>query len=331
MLFLFHASLSSRPARPRGAQFRPQLETFESRDLPSVFGTNLIVNGNAESGAASAKGYDVIRPIPGWNPSGNFTVVKYGAPAFPTGLSHGGNNFFAGGPSNPRSQATQTITIPASDGALIDRGSVTFNLSGALGGWSSQGDNAVLTAQFEDSQGHTLGTGKIGPVTAAQRNSTTELLPRSVGGAVPAGTRSILIDLVMTRQAGSYNDGYADNLSLVLSTTRSTVYFAAAQYSALETRGTITVTIARDGNVGAAASFHLASSNGTATAGLDYTAVNTTLTFTAGQTTKTFKVAIKDDMVKEPNESFFLTLSRPGTNVVLGAPSKTTLTILNDD
>ena len=36
-------------------------------------------------------------------------------------------------------------------------------------------------------------------------------------GDVPTGTRTLRLDLEMTRTDGAYNDGYADNLSLILS------------------------------------------------------------------------------------------------------------------
>ena len=36
------------------------------------------------------------------------------------------------------------------------------------------------------------------------------------GATVPFGTETISLTLDMTRFAGSYNDGYADNLSLIL-------------------------------------------------------------------------------------------------------------------
>jgi hypothetical protein len=53
-------------------------------------------------------------------------------------------------------------------------------------------------------------------VTLADRNGATALLPRSATGAVPAGTRTIGVRLDMVRVQGSYDDGYADNLSLTL-------------------------------------------------------------------------------------------------------------------
>jgi len=43
-------------------------------------------------------------------------------------------------------------------------------------------------------------------------------LPRSTSGVLPFGTRSIKVFLSATRvsNTGPYNDGYADNMSLVL-------------------------------------------------------------------------------------------------------------------
>jgi len=48
------------------------------------------------------------------------------------------------------------------------------------------------------------------------RGGLTSFLFRAATNPVPSGTRQIKLLLTMTRQSGSYNDGYADNLSLVL-------------------------------------------------------------------------------------------------------------------
>jgi hypothetical protein len=62
-----------------------------------------------------------------------------------------------------------------------------------------------------------------------------------------------------------------------------------------------------------------ATSNGTATAGTDYTATSGTLTFAAGETAKTVVVVIADDTLAEPSERFNLTLSAPvGATIVDG-------------
>ena len=74
----------------------------------------------------------------------------------------------------------------------------------------------MLAIRFLDAANEVIDTAAIGPVTNADRNSQTGLLLRQETGFVPSGTRSIGVELQMTRLNGTYNDGYADNLSLVL-------------------------------------------------------------------------------------------------------------------
>jgi hypothetical protein len=191
----------------------------------AIFGTNLIVNGDAEAGAGSASGNDLVA-VPGWDLLGDFTVVRYGAPNFPggsdPGVSVGGTNFFAGGPSNGSSAAQQTIDL-SSAGLQIDTGTTAFDLSGYLGGFSSQGDNARITLTFFDSGLSPTGLQTVlGPVSNTDRGNLTGLLFRETTGFIPVGARSVEVQLSAVRQAGSYNDGYADNLSLVLNAGRVT-------------------------------------------------------------------------------------------------------------
>ena len=61
-----------------------------------------------------------------------------------------------------------------------------------------------------------------------------------------------------------------------------------------------------------------ATSDGTATAGEDYTATSGTLTFQAGDTTKTVSVPIADDTEDDGGETFTLTLSNASSGVQLG-------------
>lgn len=66
-----------------------------------------------------------------------------------------------------------------------------------------------------------------------------------------------------------------------------------------------------------------------AKAGSDYTAVTGTLTFAAGETSKTVTVYVKGDKTKEGDEKFYLTLTSP-TNATI-AVGKGTGLIKNDD
>ena len=59
----------------------------------------------------------------------------------------------------------------------------------------------------------------IGPVTAAERSNATSLLLRFKSAPLPVNTTRVVVTLTLTRNgAGTFNDGYADNLSLVLAT-----------------------------------------------------------------------------------------------------------------
>jgi hypothetical protein len=188
-----------------------------------TFGSNLILNGGAEADIGGIGG--TIGPVTDWTTTGQFTVITYNNnTGYPTNADPGpvnrGNNFFGGGGGNS-SSGSQLITL-APGFTEIDAGSVSFDLSGFLGGFSTDNDNAALTAVFRDASNTGLGTFSIGPVSAIDRSNVTGLFARSTSGTVPIGTRNILLTLNMERVVGSSNDGYADNLSLVLNNNTAT-------------------------------------------------------------------------------------------------------------
>lgn len=186
----------------------------------ATFGSNLVVNGDAESSTGGAG--DPIGPVTGFTTTGEFTVVAYAAGGgYPTAADPGplnrGLNFFAGGSDATDSTGMQAIDVSAGSSA-IDGGASTFDLSAWLGGYASQEDHATITLTFLDAGGAALGSGAVlGPVTASDRGNVTGLLFRETTGFVPAGTRTIDFTLDLLRFAGTADDGYADNLSLVLS------------------------------------------------------------------------------------------------------------------
>ncbi|MDP9402881.1 MAG: hypothetical protein M3P85_06005, partial [Actinomycetota bacterium] len=72
-----------------------------------------------------------------------------------------------------------------------------------------------------------------------------------------------------------------------------------------------TFTVTRTGDTTGAASATFTTSDGTATAGSDYTAATDTVSFAAGDATETISVVVTGDTVAEPNETFNVTLSDP--------------------
>jgi hypothetical protein len=186
-------------------------------------GHNLILDPGAE--ASLGTNDDSVVKIPDWQGTNGFTAAQYawsGGDLSRTspGPKNRGKNYFYGGPSilgGPTanfSTGTQTITIRPGE---IATGKVTYLVSAWLGGLSDQGDNATLRVTFESSKAVALSSVKLGPVTEAQRDSTSELLFRHKTGAVPAGTAIVKVKLIMQRESGSDNDGLADDLRLVFS------------------------------------------------------------------------------------------------------------------
>ncbi len=182
----------------------------------STAGTNLIQNGDAEASAPPNSSCSPGGVIPRWTSSGDPSVCAYG-PGFggPLLTSPGppsrGNNFFAGGNAT-KSTMTQAIDV-SSLASQIDAGTLPYTLSAYLGGYAGDGDNAQLTMTFRG-----RGSVTLGPVLPAERSNVSGLLLKSSTGNVPTGTRFIDLILEFNRTSGSYNDGYADNLSLILGT-----------------------------------------------------------------------------------------------------------------
>lgn len=194
------------------------------------FGDNIITNGGAEDNRAFVDGRLV--KIKKWRAEGGFTAIKYAKKSErfieikSPGSKKRGKNYFAGGfydlskpNSNLPAKATKTINL-SSIAKTIDKNNVLFKLSGYFGGWSRQDDNAILSAEFLDASGQPISQVSIGSVLAADRKLKTGLLPRNVKGTIPAATRSIRLVLTMIYTEGNYNDGSADDLSLVLKKKR---------------------------------------------------------------------------------------------------------------
>ena len=109
-----------------------------------------------------------------------------------------------------------------------------------------------------------------------------------------------------------------------------TARFSAATYSVSEDAGTATITVVLNAASGNTITVDYATSDGTATAGSDYTGASGTLTFNPGVTSRTFTVSITDDTLDEPNETVILTLS-DATNATIGGTNPATLSIEDND
>jgi Domain of unknown function (DUF4394)/Calx-beta domain/Domain of unknown function (DUF4214) len=99
--------------------------------------------------------------------------------------------------------------------------------------------------------------------------------------------------------------------------------------SVLENTPGVTVQVLRLGNASGPASVDFATTDGSATAGSDYTAVSGTLNFGANETQKSIAVPIINDSLAEGIEIFHLTLSNPQGGAGLQSTSEDI--IIDDD
>ena len=103
---------------------------------------------------------------------------------------------------------------------------------------------------------------------------------------------------------------------------------AGAMYSIVSA----TITVTRVGGTSGAVGVTFGTSDGSATAGSDYTSANGALAWADGDgTSKTFVVLITDDTQSESSETVNLVLGSPTGGAALGTPSTAVLTIIDND
>jgi hypothetical protein len=191
---------------------------------------NLIVNPGAEDGQANdANG--AVDTIPGWSAPADIniqgagglpmsTVIYYnGFQGVPTADSPGpddrGEQLFAGG-FTEASGIAQGIVIDDSWKTAVSEGRAQVNFGAYLGGTGEEGDYATAIVTFVNANLQELGRVELEPVTSLERDGITGLLPVTAAANVPPGTYGFAVYLSFVKQDLSYNDGYADNLELIL-------------------------------------------------------------------------------------------------------------------
>ena len=107
--------------------------------------------------------------------------------------------------------------------------------------------------------------------------------------------------------------------------------FSAASYSVAENGTTATITVTRVGGGFGTVGVDYASADGSATAGSDYTAVSSSLSFADGVVSQIFSVDINDDADYEGDESLNLVLSNPTGGAGLSTPGTASLLVIENE
>src|SRR5439155_350064 len=130
---------------------------------------------------------------------------------------------------------------------------------------------------------------------------------------------------------GGSADAFLVQIHAPLPPPPGSLQFSAAVYNASETDGTATVTVTRTGGAGGAVSAQVATSNGTALAGIDYVSSTPLVSWADGDAApKTVTITLLDDNKPEAgNETINLTLVNLSGEAQLGS-QKTAQLVLSE-
>lgn len=228
-------------------------------------------------------------------------------------------------------------------------GTVSVLLGKGDGTFATKVDYAVGNRPYSITSLDANGDGKMDLVVANRESNTISLLQGNGDGTFAAkfdyatGSDPWSVTSFDANGDGRMDLAVAnvssDTVSVLLNTTSAptptapTVFLPSPTVSILEGNSAsqlLTFTVNLSAAASSAVIVNYATANGTATAGSDYIATSGTLTFAAGEVSKTVAVSVLGDTVSEPNETFTLSLSNPN-GATLGAITSTTATIINDD
>ena len=199
------------------------------------------------------------------------------------------------------------------------------------------GVGGAVSVDYQTSDGTATGgsdyTARSGTLTWAAGDSAdkTFTVPVTWDGRAE-GTESI--NLTLTNPGGGADLG-PNNAAIVRIAddgASGPIKLSSNAYTIGEAGNVVTITARRPGgSLGGPVTVHYATSDGTARASSDYTAVNGTLTFGPGEAAKSFTVHVANDSAHEGNETFQVALSNAGAGASLGSPAGASVTIADDD
>ena len=161
----------------------------------------------------------------------------------------------------------------------------------------------------------------IGSTTVTTDSSGDASFIVNSGSATPSGQF-----ITATATNNATNDTSEFSYGLQVNSPES-FQFSQPTYTVSENAAVATITVTRTNGAGGGSTVNYQTASGTAFEGLDFTRSSGTLTFGAGETSKTFTVPIIDDVLVEGDEFAFTFLTSPSIGVVLGTLSSAQLVI----
>ena len=200
-------------------------------------------------------------------------------------------------------------------------------------------DTLVIQADATDDTGRLLTVGPLGVDTTAHVGF--DIAP---GGGIAYASLTLQGDTVSRLFTINLTTGQATQLGAIgtvdfirdiavapVGTFSFNTASVTAAASISEGAGKITLTVIRDGDTSGAATVDYATVDGTATQKGDYIIALGTLSFNAGETSKSFDVLIVDDVYQETDETLTVVLSNPTGGFFTASGSSLTATIKDND
>ncbi|HEX5096575.1 MAG TPA: Calx-beta domain-containing protein, partial [Acidimicrobiia bacterium] len=222
--------------------------------------------------------------------------------------------------------AARPKTIAIADAAIVEGDAGTKSLAFNVTWTGAKGGGAVSVAYATADGTATAGsdyTAKSGTVSLPSGCKCGTISIPIVGDAVTEGTETFTVNLSLAVNA-TIGDSQAVG---TIFDNEGPAAFVILDGSANENAGPVAFSVIMTNSSGTTQTVDYATSDGSATAGADYTATSGTLTFTAGQTSKTVNVPVLNDTLNEADEMFTLTLS----NTTLALNDATAAGTITDD
>lgn len=208
-----------------------------------------------------------------------------------------------------------TVTVTRSGGSF---GTVTVNYSTADGTASAGSDYTASsgTLTFDDGVMSRSFNVPVIDDSVYESDETLGVALSNPGGGASLGTPSTATLTI------NDNDPVP---------SAGTLEFGAATYTVSESGPALEVSVTRSGGSFGTVTVDYSTTDGSASAGSDYTASSGTLTFVDGDVSETFNVPITDDTNYEGDETFTLNLANPTGGASLGTRSSAGVTITDND
>jgi hypothetical protein len=216
-------------------------------------------------------------------------------------------------------QSNATITVIFT-GSTDDTAGVEFDTSD---GTATDGTNYVGVSTILGFTPSVVTNSGIITTNTVTTNTVTITI---LGGGAPQSTQTV--NLALSNPTGEAVLGSPSTAVLdIINTEVQQVEFAQSTFTADDTDTEAVVTLVRTGGTNGTVTVNFNTSNGSAQAGVNYTAISTNVAFPDGVLTNTVAIPLIPPSGLITNQTIKLALSNPTGGASLGSPSQAVLTI----